>query len=148
MEKIKTPLWAPQYDGAGHDHGFGDDPGYTRAITEVDGRIGSVIASIEERVRSSGERWLILVTSDHGGHTTSSGKGNHSRQPEDQRILFIVSGVPPLSLAPLRLPVTQMDVFPTVLAWLGVEHDPVDGRAQGTRPWSESARASDTETAR
>lgn len=120
-------------DAAGHDHGFGDNAGYLRAITEVDARIGSILARIRERARSRAESWLIVVTSDHGGHTTPEGGGNHSRQPEDQRIPFIVAAIPPLPLAPLQQPVTQMDVFPTVLAWFGIEHDSVDGRVQGIR---------------
>jgi len=128
-------------DALGHDHGYGDNPGYMGAITELDDRIGAILSLIDERVRNRDESWLIVVTSDHGGHTNPYGGGNHTTQPEDQRIPFIVSAIPPLPLAPLQYPVTQMDVFPTVLAWFGVEHSPVDGRVQGIRLSSLSRRA-------
>ena len=118
-------------DGSGHQHGFGDNPGYMGAISDVDGKIGSILSVVTDRARAGDESWLILVTSDHGGHTRSDGGGNHVREPEDQRIPFIVSTIPPLPLVPLRYPVTQMDVFPTLLEWFGVEYAPVDGRAQG-----------------
>lgn len=121
-------------DGFGHDHGFGDNPGYMGAITELDERIGAILSRVEARARDRDERWLIVVTSDHGGHTDSRGGGNHTNHPKDQRIPFILAAIPTLPLTRLQYPVTQMDVFSTVLAWFGVEHGPVDGIAQGISP--------------
>ncbi|MCH2169919.1 alkaline phosphatase family protein [Myxococcota bacterium] len=117
-------------DGAGHDHGFGDNHAYMEAITRVDARIAELIGIVESRVQKHGEQWLVIVTSDHGG----GADGGHWQDPLHQRIPFIVTVMPHRNLAPLTQPTTHMDTFSTILAWFDTPHHPVDGKVQGIAP--------------
>ncbi|MCW1926120.1 alkaline phosphatase family protein [Luteolibacter arcticus] len=109
-----------QVDGAGHSTGFNiSNSSYINAIQAVDGHIGSVMAAINARPQAAQEKWLVLLTSDHGGSSTS-----HGGQSDGERtISMLVSGgsvnaphlstespgqtaVPPTTMKYLGLPVT------------------------------------------
>lgn len=76
-------------DAAGHGFGFSPDvPEYMASIEEVDARIGEVLAAVRARPGFSGEDWLFIVTSDHGG----IGKGHGGHTPEERIIPFVAAG--------------------------------------------------------
>jgi hypothetical protein len=126
-------------DEAGHRHGFGIRPESLRALSETDALLAPIFAALDSRARERGEHWLVVVTADHGGHEVAMGYGLHdTRAGEDDAIPFGVARFEPAATprAPRRLvaPVTQMDVHPTVLAWLGLPIAPgLEGRVQGLR---------------
>ena len=123
-----------EVDAAGHSFGFEDDEGYPAAIASVDTLVGAVLGSLVERVVSLNQAWLVVLTSDHGGHDVLFGLlGHHHQTPLwDDAVPFVVAtfgtGRP---LRPVTSPVRHMDVHPTVMAWFGLDPGPVDGRAQG-----------------
>jgi len=123
-----------QVDAAGHRYGFEDDGGYRDAIRRADVLVGGLLDAIGERVESGDETWLVVLTSDHGGHDVVFGLwGAHDDERiRDEAIPFVVAtyGTDGL-LQPLTSPVRHMDVHPTVLAFLGVAAGDVDGRVQG-----------------
>jgi predicted AlkP superfamily pyrophosphatase or phosphodiesterase len=110
-------------DHAGHATGFSaDNPDYTGAIAGVDGSLGPVLEAVE----ASPSAWLVVLTSDHGGHETSHGDDI----PEDTTVPFVVAvpgGVP----GALGEGVTHMDAHPTIAAWLDLPARPdLDGRSR------------------
>ncbi len=110
-------------DGAGHEHGY-DSAQYRKTLAEVDLALGPMLDAIAARPQRNQERWLVLLTTDHGGAGT--GHGDNS-QPEVHTIPFIVRAdgkVLPLDGASLY------DVAPTVLAWMG--GDPAALELRGT----------------
>lgn len=125
-----------QVDEAGHRHGFGPREPYREALRRADAGVARLLAAVAERAAPGGEEWLVVVTSDHGGHL---GRwlfwriGRHDRvEPEDTAIPFALATYGRAATrGRLEPPVTQMDVHPTVLHWLGIEPAPgLDGRVQ------------------
>jgi len=109
----------------------------------VDQQIGQMLAAVKDAVKTRNESWIVVVTSDHGGHNMSHGDG----WIEDEAVPFIVATYGPDSPAKFNPLVTprHYDVMPTVLAWLGVNATsdiPIDGRVQGIpQPsWGPGAR--------
>src|SRR5690606_27064273 len=59
-------------DRAGHAHGFSPESRpYLDAITAIDAQIGRLLAAIDAAPVRAGERWLVVLVSDHGGTGTS-----------------------------------------------------------------------------
>lgn len=107
-----------QVDGAGHAGGFTmDNPGYARALEEVDTLVGGLIDTIESRPSYAAENWLVLVVSDHGGTGRS-----HGGQSQDERLVPIIAHGK--SLARGRTIDRDLGlncVVPTLLEFLGVK---------------------------
>jgi hypothetical protein len=107
-------------DLAGHGSGFSPtNPTYLAAIAEVDRGVGTVLQSIRSRPGNSGEKWLTVVTTDHGGAGT--GHGGQSASERDTFIIVHGEGVPQQVVSPGP---GHTAVPPTVLAFLGVPIDP------------------------
>lgn len=105
-----------QVDGAGHSSGFTPaNPAYLSAIHTVDTHIGSVLAAINARPQIAQEKWLVILTTDHGGNN-----GHGGQSSEERNIPFIVSGsvvnAPQVSSATPG----QTAVPPTAMKYLGV----------------------------
>ena len=106
-------------DGAGHDSGFSEDnPAYLAAIEAQDARVGQLLQAIDGR--PAAEDWLVVVTTDHGGEGTNHGPMDAA----NQTIPLIVwsEGGAPGELAAAAAP-SHLDVFPTILTWLGADAD-------------------------
>lgn len=116
-----------QVDAAGHSNSWGS-PQHLAALEDVDGLIGEITAAINARpdVVSSGEDWLIVVTSDHGGQGFSH---YASQGPINWEVPFIVSG-PSIPLGASMQQGTLRDVAATALWHLGV--DPFLAGVDGT----------------
>jgi len=118
-----------QVDGAGHGTGFTpENPEYMSAITVVDGLIGEVMTAIQARPQFAKEKWMVILTADHGGKLKAHG----GQSPEERTIPMIVSGalVPPLHLV-TETP-GQFVVPATTLQYLGVPVKPEWGWEPGT----------------
>lgn len=123
-----------EVDAAGHRFGFEDQGGYQDAIGRVDALVGVVLGSLDERAARGDEEWLVVLTSDHGGHDVVFGLwGMHSTtRIEDEAIPFVVATYgAEHPLQALTSPVRHMDVHPTLLAFFGFGSEQVDGRVQG-----------------
>ncbi|UCD76223.1 MAG: alkaline phosphatase family protein [Phycisphaerales bacterium] len=121
-------------DTAGHEYGFHPAaPGYLREIEQVDQQLGRLLAAVRARPEYENERWLILVTSDHGGTLD----GSHGRdEPKHRYVPFIMHAPGIVHREILPAPAT-VDASVTALAHLGVEIDPawkLDGRVIPSRP--------------
>jgi arylsulfatase A-like enzyme len=85
----------------------------------VDALVGEMLAAIRSRASRRDERWLVLVTTDHGG-LDEAGEHVDNADPRVHTIPLLIAadGVLPGKLD-LR-GASLYDVAPTVLDWLGV----------------------------
>jgi predicted AlkP superfamily pyrophosphatase or phosphodiesterase len=118
-------------DHAGHSTGFSlENPDYVNAIETADARLGQLLSAIEARPTRSGEDWMVLITSDHGGSGTSHG----ALDADCRTIPLIVWGdsVRADELAPGVG--SHLDIHPTLMAHMGHPAQPdwsLDGEARG-----------------
>jgi hypothetical protein len=116
-------------DSAGHHAGFGFNPDYLNAISNVDDYIADLIKAMQQ----TQDIWLIVITSDHGGHINEEGSGSHGNMPlDDEAVPFITAVIgDTISLkhkGPMHATdVKQMDTAPTVLHWFDMSADGIDG---------------------
>lgn len=102
-------------DDAGH--AFGDSERFYEAIRDADARIGRIWAAVQRR-EAMGERWMIVVTTDHG-RDAATGKG-HGGQSTRERTTWIVTNQRPLTERFLRGEAAIVDIAPSVLQHIGI----------------------------
>ncbi len=76
-------------DHTGHETkpGFwNQNPQYVKAVSSCDKNAYAIIKAIESRETYKNEDWLIIISSDHGGHRTT-----HGRQMYSDKIIFIAT---------------------------------------------------------
>lgn len=82
---------------------------YREAIKRIDQYVGALVAGVQARVATHGERWLVAVTTDHG-HRPEGGHGGDT--PAERAAFLIVhgfgTGTPAL---PPQLEPTQLTPF-------------------------------------
>lgn len=119
-------------DNTGHTFRFSpDSPQYIKAIVATDGYVGQIIRALHARKNYNQENWLVILTTDHGGHDTTHGKDI----PEDRTIFVVVSGAA-AARGTIDPPPGIVDVAATALEHLGVPIDPaweLDGKPVGLR---------------
>jgi predicted AlkP superfamily pyrophosphatase or phosphodiesterase len=106
-------------DEAAHDSGpLGAD--YDEALLRQDGYLGRLLDAIRARPGFAGERWTVLVTTDHG-HLDEGGHGGVTHAEREVFVVLAeVDGHPGEPLDGPRL----VDIAPTVLHRLGIAIDP------------------------
>lgn len=76
-------------DAAGHGNGFNPAvPAYMNAIEYADTKVGQILAALYARTNYANEKWVVLVTTDHGGTGTSHG-GNSN---DERHIWWVATG--------------------------------------------------------
>ena len=112
-------------DEAGHDTGP-LSPAYDRALLTQDAHLGRLLEAIDARrghPRRAGERWTVLVTTDHGHLDT----GGHGGDTHAEREVFVVLAEPGRPDGSLLDSPRLIDIAPTVLDRLGIPVDPAWG---------------------
>ncbi|TDE50180.1 phosphodiesterase [Nonomuraea mesophila] len=113
-------VYLGETDDVAHDLGP-HCPEYAAALQTQDAYLGRLLGAVRARPSYAGERWTVLVTTDHG-HVDEGGHGGDSE--EERRVFVIVCRLGEhlggRSLSGPRL----VDVAPTVLALLGADVDP------------------------
>jgi hypothetical protein len=96
-------------------------PEYAAALQAQDAYLGRLLDAVRARPSYPGERWTVLVTTDHG-HVDEGGHGGTS---DEERTVFVIAGRlgEDLGGRPLAAP-RLVDVGPTALVALGVPVDP------------------------
>lgn len=109
-------------DHAGHTYGYGDDiPQYMNTLEDIDGYIGQIQTALQNRPQYAEEKWLIVVTSDHGGGHNKS----HGSQSDDDRHIFGFFNGPGFTGGVINNTLTYQDIFaPTILSYLGIGINP------------------------
>jgi predicted AlkP superfamily pyrophosphatase or phosphodiesterase len=76
-------------DEAGHLHGTLEGP-YFEAIERIDTLVAKMYQSVQKRQQDLNEKWLIVVTTDHG-HRDEGGHGGDS--PQERASFVIAHGI-------------------------------------------------------
>ncbi|MFZ5999749.1 MAG: alkaline phosphatase family protein, partial [Bacteroidota bacterium] len=76
-------------------HRFGDSPQFYDAVKKADAQIGKIWSAVKEREEKAGEKWMIVITTDHG-RTAENGKG-HGGQSDRERTVWIATNQSPLN---------------------------------------------------
>ncbi|TDD51846.1 phosphodiesterase [Nonomuraea terrae] len=96
-------------------------PEYAAALAAQDAYLGGLLDAIRARPSYGGERWTVLVTTDHG-HVDAGGHGGVSAE---ERTVFVIAHRLGEDLGGRVLDGPRLvDVAPTALAALGVPVDP------------------------
>lgn len=104
-------------------------PAYEAAIERTDARVGRLLAAIRGRSSSRRERWLVLVTTDHGQQAFAfPSLVSHGGGTAIERTSFMTVAGFGAPDAPTGQPAI-VDVAPTVLTYLGL---PVPANLDGT----------------
>jgi predicted AlkP superfamily pyrophosphatase or phosphodiesterase len=106
----------PTPDWMGHVYGW-MSPEQLSVIYRADEALGQILAELD--ARGLRDETLIIITADHGGHSTSHG----SSLPEDMTIPWIASG-PGIQPKTLTTPVHTMDTAATAALALGLPIPP------------------------
>ncbi len=129
-------------DIVGHNSGAGSQA-YLNAVATVDGQIGRLLAAVKARPTYAGERWTVIVSTDHG-HTDA---GGHGGSTIEERRTFVLASGPGIAAGATPSDTRLVDVAATVFAQLhlplpaGLDGksvavratDPFDGLSLGAR---------------
>ncbi len=105
-----------QVDGAGHSSGTGGSE-YEPALESVDTEVGKIVDAVDARSEATGEKWTILVTSDHGHRP----EGGHGGQSDAEGTTFVIARGAGYEAGAVDDTLTIADITPTVLDNLGFE---------------------------
>ena len=119
-------------DVAGHSYGF--DTVVTEYLAEIeiiDHYVGLLMQAMQKRPAYREERWLTILTSDHGG----KGKHHGGVGEEAQKIPLIMHGsaVQKGEISPVP---RQVDIVPTILTYFGIplqDNWGLDGKVIGLK---------------
>lgn len=111
-----------QVDEAGHAYG-GGSPQYAQAVTNVSDNIADIMAAIdawEANPANNGEKWTVIVTTDHG-HQQSQGFGHGFQSPNETSsfIIFDLEG-DDANDGKQNLGYTNADITPTIINLFGL----------------------------
>jgi len=98
-------------------HKFGDSPQLNDAIIKLDKQVGKIWEAIRYRENKFGEKWFIIITTDHG-RDEKTGR-NHGGQSPRQRSTWMVSNQQLNQYAQYNYPAI-VDIMPTLASWLKV----------------------------
>lgn len=138
IEKINNPvidIIMGVYDGidsTGHSFGFDNNKNYLNAISVTSKQVGLVLNAVKNRSSTYDEEWIIILTSDHGGHRLLAWGMHGSVANEDEVIPFSVTLIgSQQKLNDLSYPVSHLDVHPTLMKWFDISSFNTDGKVQG-----------------
>ncbi|GAA4227773.1 hypothetical protein FHR32_000750 [Streptosporangium album] len=112
-------------DITGHDSGAASQA-YLNAIATVDTYVGRLLAAVQSRPAYPGERWTVIVTTDHG-HTDA---GGHGGSTIEERRTFVLAAGPGIAAGATPVGTRLVDVAATVFGQLGLPRPAgLDGRS-------------------
>lgn len=126
-------------DDMGHSHGDGRE--MDEAVKFLDAQMGELWKAIQYREKEHKEKWLIVITTDHG-RSEKDGR-DHGGQSPRQKTGWIVSNIKLNTYANYYQPAV-VDIMPTIARFMGIsipvetqrESDgiPLTGPVSVTRP--------------
>ena len=114
-------------DHVGHKIGFSNDGiEYLSAIEISDFYLGQIMSQVYLRENLYGEKWMVVLTTDHGGEGT--GHGGQDDLPQTRNVWAVIR-TPNQEITELQS-IKSVDLLPTMLKWLGIDNVPnLDGTA-------------------
>ncbi|MCX4093996.1 alkaline phosphatase family protein [Nocardia sp. alder85J] len=115
-----------QVDIAGHTLRAANPQAYRDAISRVDVLVGGIVTAVDTRAQTHGERWTVLVTTDHGHKP----QGGHGGQTAYETASFVIARGPDLPAGRHHNGFSLIDLTPTVLDLFGLPPVPeLDGKS-------------------
>jgi predicted AlkP superfamily pyrophosphatase or phosphodiesterase len=99
-------------------HRFGDSPTFYDAVQKADAQVGRIWNAIKQREKQYGEKWMIVITTDHG-RDAQTGKG-HGGQSDRERTTWITTNAKDLNEHFKQNPAV-VDITPSLLRHLQIE---------------------------
>jgi len=99
-------------------HKYGDSPQLSDAISKLDNQMGKIWEAINYRKQKFGEKWLMIITTDHG-RAEQNGK-NHGGQSSRQRGTWIVSSTTLNAYAKDQYP-GIVDILPSISNYMHID---------------------------
>lgn len=110
-------------------HANGDGAAFDAAVQRADSLVGRIHAAVKQRERL-GERWMLVVTTDHGRDSVS-GRG-HGGPSTRERTTWIVTNQRDVTARLTRGEAAIVDIAPSILQFLGISApDSVARRMEG-----------------
>lgn len=106
-----------QVDHAGHLYGGGSQQ-YIDALERTDANVGTIMDAVRAREAATGEKWTVLVVTDHG-HRPELGVG-HGFQSPNETSTFVIARGPGFKPGQINPAFGIDDITPTALGLLGV----------------------------
>ena len=123
-------LDAPDY--AGHHGAFSlEYPEYRRAVEDSERHVARLMQALHRRPNIDNEHWMVIVTTDHGGHLDK----HTGRTPEVLTIPLIIASAG-LQSGEIGVDANRPDVVPTVLDFFQLPLRPF-GRLDGVSRWND-----------
>lgn len=98
-------------------HRLGDSPQMQQAVEWMDSRIGIIWNAVEQRAATTGEDWLLVVTTDHG-RDAETGK-RHGGQSERERAIWIATNSKNLN-SNFNEETEIVDILPSITSHMGI----------------------------
>ena len=98
-------------------HANGDSEKFDIAVQQADSMVGRIYAAVQQRERL-GERWMIVVTTDHGRDAVT-GRGHGGRSARE-RTTWIATNQRPVTEGFLRGEAAIVDIVPSLLQFMRV----------------------------
>lgn len=111
-------------DDMGHRHG--DSQEQRRAVGYVDAEVGKIWEALRERMKTTPEDWLLVLTTDHG-RDAQTGR-NHGGQSARERATWLVLSSKNVNAYARRQPVAIVDILPTIARFMHFSLPPATQR--------------------
>lgn len=110
-------------DDTGHEFGFSPSVlEYQNAIEVCDHYLGQLMSKIYWREANFGEKWLVVLTTDHGGEGT--GHGNQDDLPQTRKVWYVARS--PEFSSTEKITGLSTEILPTMLKWLNCPYAQYD----------------------
>ncbi len=106
-------------DDAGHKYGT-DCKEYEKYLQMVDRQVSQIWSAVKTREKKTGEKWLTIVTADHGRTSTAEGK-HHGGQSERERSVWVAMDKPGNEYFMSETPVSLTDITPTICNYVSMK---------------------------
>lgn len=99
-------------------HKFGDSEQFFQSVYHADSLIGEVYKAIIEREKLTKEKWLLVITTDHGRDAETG--SDHGGQSDRERITWICTNQPNTN-GRFQNGLAIVDIFPSVCQFMNIK---------------------------
>lgn len=103
-------------DNMGHQ--YGDHPKFHESIRLMDDQVGRIWNAVKEREEKFNEKWLVIITTDHG-RSADTGK-DHGGQSERERSTWIVTNANEINGYGQNYRVAVVDILPSIVDFMDI----------------------------
>jgi predicted AlkP superfamily pyrophosphatase or phosphodiesterase len=118
MEKGPDLSWVYLEYSDDMGHKYGDSPEFYESVEYMDTLIGKIYKAVKNREKQLNEKWLVIITTDHG-RDAKTGK-NHGGQSDRERNTWIATNQK-IQNSRLESSLAIVDIFPSVCQFMKIK---------------------------